>query len=261
MPQLLTPARLATLTGPGPLILAADYDGTLVPMARSPEAAAPPPRLVSLLLKLASLPQVHLAVVSGRPLAQLERWLPREVLYLVGTHGGEIREPQGKVVRCVAGEDWEMLGRLARRAGQLLEGRRGFLLEDKGAALALHYRLADPGEAEKVLAAFQYLAERELPDHFSFLAGKKVLEVRPRYLHKGRAVKWLLSRWPRAGAIYIGDDVTDEDAFRALAGRGLSVLVAERERPSRATYRLREPGEVEEYLTLLGDRYIKEVES
>lgn len=252
MPSLIKPEKLVAIVDNRPLLLITDYDGTLVPIAPTPGEAAPPAELIKLLRKLCGLHDVRAAVVSGRPLARLEEWLPVQSLYLAGTHGAEIKEPGGERVELVnRAAVQEELAPLVRRARELIRGKEGFLLEDKGVSAALHYRLADPEQARAVTSCFRSAVLEMLPGAYTLMKGKKVLEVRPGNLHKGRAVEWLLGRFPGHTVIYLGDDVTDEDAFRAVLGRGTGVLVSETDRPSRALYRLKGPVEVTRFLCLI----------
>lgn len=259
MPRPVTPEQLVSRLDERPLLLVTDYDGTLVPIAPTPGEAVPAPKVVELLRALAGLERVRAAVVSGRPAEQLEEWLPAELLYLAGAHGAVIREPGGnKVELAGGGAAKKELAEVVRQGRELIREKKGFILEDKGISVALHYRLACPEEAQKVVSRFRALAAGNLPGAYELLEGKKVVEVRPRDLHKGRALEWLLSRFPGYAALYLGDDVTDEDAFRAVQGRGTGVLVARRDRPSGALYRLGGPEEVIKLLKLICKRFTEE---
>ncbi|MGQ9532926.1 MAG: trehalose-phosphatase [Desulfotomaculales bacterium] len=227
-----------------------DYDGTLVPIAGRPDLARPDPELVELLGRLAGMPGWRVAVVSGRTVAELHRLLPVPGLYLVGVHGAERATP-GEGVECTGDPAFrEALRRLVRAAGELARPEEGFVLEDKGLALALHYRQAAPSRAAEVGRGFLRLARAGLPaGTWRLLAGKKVLEVRPAGTDKGGAVAGLLAGYPGALALYFGDDVTDEDAFRTVRRLGgIGVLVSPVARPTAARYRLDNPSRVREFL-------------
>jgi trehalose 6-phosphate phosphatase len=257
IPTLITSQELAAvICRAGRLFLFCDYDGTLVPIAPTPAEARPDPGLPDLLVRLAALPRVRVAVVSGRDLADLESMLPVPGLYLAGCHGTELRRPGGEI-EAPARDAGPALAETARRMSPLLAGRRGFWLEQKKYSLALHYRLADPGQVPEVLQAFRAAGGEAARRHgLVFAAGKKVLELRPRDVHKGTAVLRLLEDFPGALPVYLGDDVTDEDAFTALAqwnagapaDRAVTVLVSSRPRPSAARYRLPDPSAIRTFL-------------
>lgn len=221
------------------LLLMCDYDGTLVSIAPTPEQAKPSLELLAILDKLVRFPGRRVAVISGRKLSDLEKLLPLEGVFLAGCHGAELKEPGGKArLRLLNSDATKIMADLEKIARKCMAGYDGFLIENKSFSLALHYRLANPTIASKVLESFigevsPLLAEKNL----ELLQGKKVLEVRPKGLHKGIAVKYLLQKFPQALPAYIGDDQTDEDAFAALK-KGYSILVSLYPRPSKAKFRL-----------------------
>lgn len=235
----------------GRLFLFLDYDGTLVPIAPTPEKAQPSTQLLTLLEKLCDLPGTRVAIVSGRSIDDLKRFLPVSGLYLVGVHGLVIVYPTGETV--VRGSEvanlQKWVKKLAKKMEVLLEGKKGFLIEKKDFAVAVHYRLADPSQATAVLRHL-YREIKPIVEEAGFIArsGKKVLEFGPAFGNKGDAVNFLLSQWPGAVPIYIGDDETDEDAFQVIAGKGWGILVAEHHRATKACFRLQNPQEVAIFL-------------
>ncbi len=240
------------------IFLFLDYDGTLVPLAATPEQASPPDRLLETLGGLCLSPGLRVAVVSGRGIDDLKSFLPVPGLYLVGVHGLVIRYPTGEEAwrNGERGEIRARVNKLARKLEPLVGGKKGFLLENKNIALALHYRLALPQEAVEVM---RRICEEVRPllqeSGFIMRSGKKVLEFCPAWANKGDAVNFLLSDWPGALPVYVGDDETDEDAFRAVAGKGLGILVSQHPRPTAARYRFTGPGEVALFLAeMIRDR-------
>lgn len=230
------------------LLLALDYDGTLVPIAPRPEEARPSSAVLALLSRLAAVASVQVAVMSGRPLAQLCALLPIPGITYVGIHGLEMRTAGGEMRRLMpAGAFTTVMTYLHRDLTPLLEGRAGFWLEDKRSALALHYRLAPPEEQAEVIAEFLAVVQAYQRRGISLevVHGKKAVEVRPLGVNKGKAMQFLLERRENGALpIYFGDDATDEDAFRVLNNRGLTVLVADPPRRTAARYYLRNPEEV-----------------
>ncbi|MDH7578076.1 MAG: trehalose-phosphatase [Bacillota bacterium] len=243
----------------GRLFLLLDYDGTLVPFAATPEQARPPGHLLEMLAGLCLCPGLRVAVVSGRGIDDLKRLLPVRGLYLAGVHGLVIRYPTGEEVWRgeEGGEARAWVKKLTRKLEPLLEGKKGFLLENKDIALALHYRLAFPHEGVEVLRRICREVRPLLQEAgFVLRSGKKVLEFCPALANKGEGVKFLLSGWRGAFPVYLGDDDTDEDAFRAVAEIGLGVLISRHPRESAARYRLDDPGDVALFLAdIFQDRH------
>jgi trehalose 6-phosphate phosphatase len=203
----------------GRLVLLLDFDGTLAPIVERPELAEMPPRTRRALERLMAMPGVAVAVVSGRGLADVrERAALGDVAY-AGNHGMEIEGAGLHRIHPQAAAARPELEAAAARIMADLEGVDGAFVEDKGLTLSIHYRMApeqEPNVREIVLEAVDGRPELRVTE------GKMVLEVRPRVeWDKGRAVLFLLEHMrpsEDAPVLYLGDDRTDEDAFRALRG-------------------------------------------
>ncbi len=226
-----------------------DYDGTLVPIVSRPELAVPSPSLLDLLDRLSLIPGLKIAVVSGRPLMELQKFLPCEKLFLVGIHGQEIRTPPGEFLYpfslgCILPD----LKEIKARIENILENApEGFWVEDKTGSLAVHYRQVREENLEPTLDEIRLMVAPYLKDgRLEVLGGKKVLEVRPANWDKGRAVDFLLRRQgaDRGLACYIGDDTTDEDAFCLLQKKGITIVVSPLPGQSQAQWFLKEQGDV-----------------
>lgn len=238
----------------GRLVLLLDFDGTLAPIVSRPELAAMPPETRAALDRLLALPGVEAAVVSGRGMADARERAGIPGIAYAGNHGMEIEGPGIHRVHPEAAAARPALEEAARAVEPALEGIEGAFLEDKGLTLSVHYRLvASAAEEERVREAVRRAVE-PVPG-LKLTEGKKVLEVRPRVeWDKGRAVLFLLEHLrppPGAPVLYLGDDTTDEDAFRALGGAGEGVLVSEEPRETAARAWLRSPYEVAELLAAL----------
>ncbi len=209
---------------PGESALLLDLDGTLLDIAPTPGSVVVPPGLVQTLLSLRGALGGALAVVTGRPIEQVDALLPGVPHAVAGEHGGAIRaSPDGEVIRASLPDvpvAWVM------EAARIADRHPGVLLEQKQRGFVLHYRLAPAlgpmlGEAAARLVA-------PLAAQFQLMPALMAWEVRPRGADKGSATLTLAAGVPFAGRrpIFIGDDVTDEDgmaAARSLGGAGLRV--------------------------------------
>lgn len=235
------------------LFLGLDYDGTLVPIAARPEDAQPSREVLTLLTQLARLPSVTVAILSGRPLAELTTLLPIPNLIYVGTHGLELQTTTGKLQRLLPpGAFTSVMASLRREISASVGAYPGVVLEDKRQALALHHRLASPEDGTQAVARFMAAVAQYQRKGVTLelVHGKQVVEVRAAGVNKGRALQSLLSQEAKGTLpLYIGDDATDEDAFRVVKEPGITILVTEQPCSSTARYALRNPAEVVEFLT------------
>lgn len=236
----------------GDLALLLDFDGTLAPIvARAGEAEASPEarRAVSRLVRAG----VPVAVISGRSLADVRARLGITDIYYAGNHGLEIEGPGVARRHAEAVRARDRLSAVRQALEARLSAVPGAWVEDKGLSLSVHYRETPAERWEEVEGAVRAGAGADL----EVRSGKRVWEVRPRVdWDKGRAVEFLLESWGRPGLwpLYIGDDETDEDAFRALGDRGLGVRVTEDpSAPTAAGAWVRDPAEVEAFLIRLAD--------
>lgn len=221
-----------------------DVDGCLVDFADAPDAVRLPRRLPALLQRLAHRLDGAVALVSGRPLAGLDRLFAPLRLPAAGLHGLELRN--GVRLRS-APETPDALGHVREEAAALALAWPGAIVEDKGPALGLHWRAA-PGARD----ALRALAEAALPrlPGYHLQHGDSVVELRPADGDKGSAIAALLQEPPFRGRVpvFAGDDITDESGFATVNARdGVSVLVGARE-PSAAHYALRSPLAVRRWL-------------
>ena len=233
-----------------------DYDGTLTGIVDRPEEADLPPETREAVAALARVAPV--AVVSGRDRRDVAARVGLPSLVYAGSHGFDIARADGEIQYEVGGGYSAIVERAARELRRLLDPVEGAIVEAKKYSVAVHYRLVAPEEVEAVRAAVTTVLGHHV-DGLVETAGKKVFELRPRIeWDKGRAIEWLLEALdldrPEVVPLYIGDDVTDEDAFRAIEARGVGLLVAREPRPTRASFRLRDPEEVRQFLTWLAGR-------
>lgn len=220
-----------------------DYDGTLAPIVDDPEAAVPHPAVPELLRKLDD--RYPLWIVTGRDLQALSAFLDQP-LKAIGLHGAQRGTIGGSVERLMPDEAAEAL----RRLRQSVPSVGGLRVEEKDQSFAVHYRdVEDEAEARERLEA--WLAP--MPNPLDAIWGKKVVELRPEGLTKGTAVRRIAAEHPDRTPVYLGDDVTDEDAFVALQNLGRDVVTAKvGGGDTQAEYRLAGPGAVADYL----ERYL-----
>jgi len=230
-----------------PLGILSDLDGTLLPFGPTPDAARPTPQVRNLVHDLATLPDVTLAIVSGRPRQVLDQFFPqpRSVL-LVAEHGAWRSGPAGW--ESMLSLDEKAVDSVAREL-QTLQGKyAGALLERKTWSLALHFRGVDEQEKMSLLVQASVVIDPWLAAHpdYEDIAGAEVIEIRPRMARKANAVSWVKGLLgPGCRLLVVGDDVTDEDMFSATSGDDAPVLVgAEPGRLTAARWRLESSEEV-----------------
>jgi trehalose 6-phosphate phosphatase len=216
-----------------------DVDGTLLEIAPRPELVRVPDGLPALIMRLSAAREGALALISGRALAELDRLFQPWQGAAAGLHGLERRRADG-IIDCVAdGDSAAALDRLRPKLAALAADGTGFILEDKGGTLALHYRAASQREPE--IRAIAEALHREIASVLRLITGKMVVEFQPRSADKGRAIAAFLAETPFLGRrpVFVGDDTTDEDGFAEIRRRdGIAVRVGPFEGATAANYRL-----------------------
>jgi trehalose-phosphatase len=270
--------RVAARLAGRPLAVLLDVDGTLAPIAPRPEEAAVPAETRRVVAALATLPDVRVALVSGRAAADARRMVGVANVWVIGNHGFEVVSPDGGELPQPELEPWRSaIARAARRIAPLVAPVPGVLLEDKGWTLSVHYRLADPKVVPRLVESVERVAE---PLGLRVMRGKMVVEVRPDVrVDKGTAVLRLVTELGAVGrregviagddhdvamsdgsgsAVFVGDDRTDEDAFRALrsrSSRAVTVRVTHgEEMTTAAEFSVEDPAAVRSFLEWLLER-------
>jgi trehalose 6-phosphate phosphatase len=245
------------MTGPPPIFslreiaLFLDFDGTLVELAPQPEAVIVPSDLPPLLEHLHQRMSGALAVISGRPIAEVDGFLQPVRLPASGAHGAELRETGDAAIKVVGAHLSDPLRAQIQAIVATLQARwPGLRTEDKGTSLAVHYRHALEAEAD-LRAALEALS---FGNGWQLLSGHRVFEIKARGWNKGTAVRRMMDGAAFAGhrPIYIGDDRTDLDgmtAARALGGDGVAVGGLDAD----VAWMLSDPAAVRDWLRRLTD--------
>jgi len=251
--QLLRSREFRALLVAQRKLLMLDYDGTLAPFTVERQKAAPYPGVRQMLNGLAQKPGWRVVIVSGRSALEVSGLLGAEKnVEIIGCHGGEFLDAAGQLVRKDLGAGHVKALADARfwAEGQGL----GDVLEEKHGCLVIHVRgFTPPRAAEIVAEASRALGLIGRPADAEILLFNGGVELRPAAFNKGRVVKMLLAEETlrygvHLAAAFLGDDLTDEDAFAALSGLGLCILMGRKRRKSQASYLLRPPGELIEFL-------------
>jgi trehalose 6-phosphate phosphatase len=230
---LPAPPRLRTAE----IALFLDVDGTLVEIEREPGAVHVPEQLCRVLRELQLALGGALALVSGRPVSQLDRLFSPLHLAAAGLHGLERRHPPATVVRAEIPPS--LFDDARHRLATFAAARRGVLLEDKGLTLALHYRNAPAQQAAAAAIAEGVVAASN--GALTLLAGKMVFELKPPGYDKGRAIDAFMAEPPFLGRqpVFAGDDITDEAGFAMVDQLGgVAIRIGSDSRPTRAGHGL-----------------------
>jgi trehalose 6-phosphate phosphatase len=248
------------------ILVALDFDGTLAPIVEDPETAQPLPLAVQAIKALAGLPRTHVAVISGRSLAQLRRLVePGEGVALVGSHGAEIDEDdllaEGDETGGSSDDDdlvdddgLQLLAHVHDAVSDIVEAYPGTVLEEKPAAVVLHTRKADREEA--IAATSDALQGPGRWPGVHALRGKEVVELAVTDVTKGGALRRLRADLglEHGGVFFAGDDATDERAFAVLNDDEGDVTVKVGGGRTAARHRVAGPRDLAEVLALVARR-------
>lgn len=225
------------------LALFLDIDGTLVPIAPDPWSVKPSAALPGLLTRAASRLNGALGIVSGRELHSIEHVTSGVIHYLAGGHGAEFRLGEHQPVQ--EATPHPAVGGLQVELRPLLERFPALLLEVKRAGIAVHYRQA-PHLAGEVRKAMEAVLAAQSRGGLALLQGDHVLEIRSPSHNKGTAVRRLMQEAPFRGRrpIFIGDDISDEEAFAVVQEMGGTAVIVGDRRPTLATCDLASPDDV-----------------
>ncbi len=232
------------------LLLLLDYDGTLSPIVSRPELAQCTPEVKNVLKLLRDLSGVYIFIISGRSLKDIKEKVGLKGIFYIGNHGLEMETPDGVYNKTLPSERILELKKIKINLKKALKNIPGIIFEDKGLIISVHFRNTPKIFFSKIR---KIVKEEVSPrkNYWKITSGKMVLEIRPKiYFHKGTAVKEILKYFQKSKylPIYLGDDKTDEDAFRVLKRNGISVFVGSGKTSSGAKFFLRNTDEVQDFL-------------
>ncbi|MFC4875010.1 trehalose-phosphatase [Negadavirga shengliensis] len=234
-------------------VLFLDYDGSLTPIVSNPEEAVLSEKAKKIIEGLAGI--ITVGVISGRDRQDVKSKVGLDNVVYAGSHGFDITGPEGLEEQNRKGQ--EVLPALDEAESHLkkkLRGIEGVLIERKKYAIAVHYRNVEKERVDDVKKAV--LEEVAVQKGLKKGTGKKILELKPDLdWHKGKALMWLMDALKLKEddyfPVFIGDDVTDEDAHKAVYEKGLGIIVGSHRQKTYATYKLENPDEVIRFLDKL----------
>ena len=254
------PSAITVRLGGTPLSILLDIDGTLAPIAPRPDQAKVPTETCKALEDLIEIPDAHVAIVTGRSVQDGRRIVPLAGLGVIGNHGFEVLGESGEVISEPAALSYlDVMRSAAKQLADLPNEITGVVLEDKHWTLSVHYRLAARPDIPRITDTIAGLA-KELG--LTMTRGKEVLELRPPLeVNKGTAAVIWVKRLGMSGAasvVYIGDDRTDEDAFRELRAafpKAVTIRVGDPDHgeTTSAEFRLETTQEVKDFLVALAE--------
>lgn len=240
---VLSRSMKSALCGEKKPVFFLDYDGTLTPIVSRPEDAKISEEMRQVVRELCK--KYTVAIVSGRFREDVQQLLGIDGLVYAGSHGFDILGPDIQMINPDAKSTIPVVESLVEKVKAELGYIEGVIIEDKKFSLAVHYRLVDEDKYFEKIQSF--CLELVKPyDNLRLMHGKKVFEILPALdWDKGKAVRFVLKAmgydWDEVTAVYVGDDTTDEDAFRMVKTRGLAVLVTEEQKPSVADFTIKNP--------------------
>ncbi len=241
----------------GHLHLFCDLDGTTVRVEPTPDLTRVPERALSALTKLVARPRTTVTMVSGRSVENLAQLVPVAGIEYIGNHGLERLSSGTRHEHPAATRARAAIARVEHQIEREVASTAGSYFERKGISLSIHTKLSSAADHARLAGVVERVSAGE--PELRVTGGVRILEVRPRNApHKGDAILAALDaahgpEWPfSCAAIFIGDDLSDEDGFRSLAGRGTTVLVrGSDERPTAARFFARDPDDAHRLLELL----------
>lgn len=232
-----------------------DYDGTLAPITKLPNLAKLPEKTKEVLQSLVATHACHVAMVSGRQINNLYSLVGIKDIIYAGNHGLEVSALGSKIKIPVSLAYKKLIKSIYLEFKKKFKFINGVIIENKSSSITLHYRAVAKTHILAVKSIFNNLTRSlVLQKKITIIKGKKVLEIFPPVIwHKGKLVLLILAllkslfNFSKIMSIYIGDDLTDENAFKSLARKGITVIVG-KTKGTAANYYLKNPEEVRDFL-------------
>lgn len=234
------------------LFVGLDFDGTLAPIVEDPDDPVITPANRLAIRRLRDHAHADVAVISGRALPDLETRVDVDDISYAGNHGLEFRRGGEPDVHSAAAKYRSTVRRASDRIGERLADVQGWEIEDKGATATVHVRNVTDDDVDEVRSAVSTVIA-ELGNELEVMQGREVFELRPPIEgDKGTAIRHLSEGIPDGWRVlYVGDDTTDEDAFRAIGPDGIGIVVGDEEESTDASYRLATQADVAPFLDWL----------
>lgn len=216
-----------------------DFDGTLVPIQKDPGQCFLSDKIKTLLLLLAGSRCCHIIVLSGRALSDIKKRIGIRAIYYGGNHGLDISGPNLRFTHPKALASKSAITYVSHQLKKEITSFEGAWLENKKFSVSLHFRSVKTEDIRLLKKVFHNVVENYSKNNlFTIMKGKKVLELLP-YVSwdKGKAVLWFLQQLQDGCLpVYVGDDRTDEDAFKALRGKGITIHIGKSKKTSADYY-------------------------
>lgn len=232
------------------IVLFLDYDGTLVSFKDRPTEVNTPKKIKKIIRQLIKNPKIIVIIVTGRSLHDIKKLLHIKGLSFIALHGLQIETLGGfKYSWEQANQARLLVKSIKEHLQKEFKTEKGVIIEDKELTIVLHYRLLPVHKRQNVLNKFKKIVSyTDTKKIFEIIKGEKVIEARPKGWNKGKAIELFLAKHMKKKnflSIYIGDDITDEDAFKYLGGKGISIYVSNQsKRRTAAQYWVNDPDEV-----------------
>ena len=232
------------------IFLFLDYDGTLVPFKDKPTEVVTPEKIKKIIGQLIKNPKILIIIVTGRTLHDIQKLLNVKKLSFIALHGLHIKTSNGLQFSWKpANQARSLIKKIKKDMEKELHEKEGAFLEDKELTIVLHYRLLPANRIQIVQEKFEKIVcTHDKNQVLEIINGTKIIEARPKGWNKGTAIEMFLKKYTNKKnilSIYIGDDVTDEDAFQFIGKKGISIYVTNQsKRKTAAQYYVKNPDEV-----------------
>jgi trehalose-phosphatase len=225
-----------------------DYDGTLTPIKKTPSLARIPKSVKEIILKLSRQQNTEVFIISGRSLQDIKKFVNIRGITYAGNHGMELSGPGIKYENKIAKSLKPNIQKCINRLKKVIT-IQGVLFENKGYTASIHYRLVKSRDLANFRKIFlKHIEELKKIYKIEVTLGKKIFEIRPKVKwNKGESIKWILSKknyQKKCLPICIGDDITDEDSFKTIGKRGITILVSRSKKRTNAQYVIDSPLDV-----------------